>query len=64
MNKNKGIKELQSGNHANCTNSVQNMSYFSLNIISKLMTEFANELVELAHLFSIVTNISVQAMQS
>ena len=30
MNKNEDIKQLHSGNHANCTNSVRNLSYFSL----------------------------------
>ena len=35
-----------------------------MNRISKLMTEFVTELVEIVHLFSIVANISVQAMRS
>ena len=35
-----------------------------MNIISKLMTKFITELVEIVHLFSIVANVSVQAMRS
>ena len=30
VNKNEDIKQLHSGNHENSTNSVQNLSYFSL----------------------------------
>ena len=35
-----------------------------MNIISKLMTEFVTELMEIVHFFSIVTNFSVQAMRN
>ena len=35
-----------------------------VNIISKLMTDFATELVETVHLFSTVTNFNVQIMGS
>ena len=43
MNKNADIKQLHSRNHANSTNSVRNLPYFSLsyvNITLKLMAEF------------------------
>ena len=39
--------------------------YHHLNIISKIITrKFVTELVEIVHFFSIVTNFSVQVMQS
>ena len=62
MNKNEDIKQLHSGSHANSTNSVRNLSHFSL--LCEYMTEFATELLEIVHFFSIVTNFSVQAMWS
>ena len=66
MNKNEHIKHLHLGNNANSTNSVQNMSIFHYheNIISKLMTVFVTELVEIVHYFHIVTNFSVKDMRS
>ena len=38
--------------------------HYRVHIISKLMTEFISELVEIVYFFSIVTNFSVQAMRS
>ena len=61
MNKNEDIKQLHSGSHANSTNSVRNLSHFHY---YEYMTEFATELLEIVHFFSIVTNFSVQAMWS
>ena len=37
---------------------------YHVNIISKLMTDFVTELVEIVHFFSIVANFIVQTMQS
>ena len=36
--------------------------HYHVNMISKPMTEFVTELVEIVYFFSIVTNFSVQAM--
>ena len=38
--------------------------HYHVNIISKLMTDFVTELVEIVRFFSIITNFSVQAMRS
>ena len=41
---------------------IRHIFHYHVNTILKLMVEFVNELVEIVHLFSIVT--SVQAMRS
>ena len=38
--------------------------YYHVNIISKLMTKFVTELVEIVHFFSIVNSFRLQAMGS
>ena len=38
--------------------------HYHVNIISRLMTDFVTELVEIVHFFSIVIDFNVQAMQS
>ena len=40
-----------------------NIFHYHVNIMSKLMTEFVTELVEIVRFFSIVTNFSVQAIR-
>ena len=47
VNKINGIKQLHSGNHANSTNAVPNLSYFSLPCEHNIdcMTEFVTKLV-------------------
>ena len=37
---------------------------YHVNILSKLMTQFITESVEVVHFISIITNFSVQALQS
>ena len=66
MDENEDIKQLHLGNHANSTNSVQNMAYFSLSCEHNIETYdiFRAELVEIAQFFSIITNFSVHAMYS
>ena len=38
--------------------------HYHVNIISKLMTESATELVEIVHFLSIITEFSVEAIRS
>ena len=39
MNKDEDIEQLHSGNHANSTNSVRNLSYFSLSCKHNIETD-------------------------
>ena len=65
MSKNENIKELDSEKTPNqlIQSKICHIFHYDVNMMSKLMTEFVAELVEIAHFFSIITNFSVQAMR-
>ena len=66
MNKSEDIKQLHWENQATLLihSEVCNNFHYHVNVILKLMTEIFTELVEIVHIFSIITDFSVQAMRS
>ena len=65
INQNENIKDLDSEKTPNqlVQSKICHIFHYDVNMMSKLMTEFVAELVEIAHFFSIINNFSVQAMR-